>query len=60
MWMHIKVLQSNQVEWLSQRHTSNAVSNNELTSIEHIVSADSMNPSATSNRYKNTQSIPVK
>ncbi len=35
------------------------VSNHELTSMEYIVSADSINPSTTSNRYKNILSIPV-
>ncbi len=57
--MHVEALQSSKVEWLSLRHTSNAVSNNELTNKERIVSADSNNPSATSDRCKKTYSILV-
>ncbi len=38
---------------------SNAVINQELTSMERMVSGDGINSSATSDRFTNTQSIPV-
>ncbi len=59
MWMHVEALQSNQLEWFSQRRMSNTVSNQGLTGMERIVSGDGINPSTTSDRYTNTESIPV-
>ncbi len=47
------------MERLSQRHTSNAASNNELPGMECMGTTDINHPSTTFDRYKNTQSIPV-
>ncbi len=58
-WTHVEALQSNLLEWLNQRHMSNAVSNQGLTGMEHIVSEDGINPNATSDTYTNRELIPV-
>ncbi len=59
MWTHMEALQSNQVEKLRQRHTSNAASTNEHAGMERMRTTDNINPGATLGRYENIPSIPV-
>ncbi len=59
MWTHVDAQQSNHMERLSQRHTSNAANTNELAGMKHMVSTDINNPGTTFEKHKNTHSLPV-